>query len=286
MLINVVLISILLFLIYVLWANHHVQLTTYEYRNTKLPKAFDGYRIVQLSDIHGDLPGDKAARIIQAVRQAKPHIVVITGDVVDHVHNHEEQFGRAKELVKSLGEEFQCYYVTGNHEYMHPECETIISYIEQHTKICVLHDTSILLEREGQHVRLWGLDDPYALYKGKVPPKYMTPKQEFKEYLKGFVLEQSEFHILLSHRPEFFEEYVECGFQLVFTGHAHGGQFRGPFGLCAIAPDQGLFPRLTQKKHSQKDTTMFISRGLGNSVVPVRLFNDPEIIVVELCLSK
>lgn len=270
-----------LFLIYVIRANHHIQVTVRKYVNGKLPEAFAGFRIVQLSDIHADLPGKKAERIMQAVRQSQPDIVVITGDVVDHVHNKPRQFARAQKLLQDLGREFQCYYVTGNHEYMHPECEEMIPFIEQHTDIHVLHDSVALLERGGQQVHIWGVDDPYALYQGKVPAKYCTPAEQFKQKLQKHRPQKEAFHILLSHRPEFFETYVNQGFDLVFTGHAHGGQFRGPFGVCVIAPDQGLFPKLTQHFHCSNGTTMYISRGLGNSVVPLRLFNDPEIVVVE-----
>ncbi|WP_455769208.1 metallophosphoesterase [Marinilactibacillus psychrotolerans] len=90
------------------------------------------------------------------------------------------------------------------------------------------------------------------------------------------------FKVLLSHRPELFETYAAHGFDLVFSGHAHGGQFRLPFIGGLIAPNQGLFPEYTAGIYSKKQTRMIVSRGLGNSVIPIRINNRPELVIVTL----
>ena len=102
------------------------------------------------------------------------------------------------------------------------------------------------------------------------------------EQLNKLVKENDKFKILLSHRPELFDTYSESDVDLVFSGHAHGGQFRIPFIGGVVAPEQGLFPKLTAGIHTKNDTSMIISRGLGNSIIPVRIFNRPELIVVTL----
>ena len=103
-----------------------------------------------------------------------------------------------------------------------------------------------------------------------------------KNVLKRLTKGSTNFKILLSHRPERFDLYSDSNVHLVFSGHAHGGQFRLPWIGGLVAPDQGLFPKLTEGIHTRKDTSMIISRGLGNSVIPLRLFNRPELIVVTL----
>ena len=90
------------------------------------------------------------------------------------------------------------------------------------------------------------------------------------------------FTVLLAHRPELVDEYQELGFDLVFSGHAHGGQFRFPFIKGSYAPGQGIFPTYTSGAYKEGETTMIVNRGLGNSIIPIRIGNRPEIIVVTL----
>ena len=93
---------------------------------------------------------------------------------------------------------------------------------------------------------------------------------------------ESSYIILLSHRPELFESYVSCNIDLVLSGHAHGGQFRLPFIGGLIAPDQGIFPKYDAGLFTNGSTNMIVSRGLGNSIIPIRFNNRPEVIVIEL----
>ena len=94
--------------------------------------------------------------------------------------------------------------------------------------------------------------------------------------------DEREFTVVLAHEPQYLARYAGTGVDLVLSGHAHGGQFRIPFVGPVYAPGQGFFPKLTNGEHEDGNTKMIISRGLGNSVIPVRLFNNPEIVVVIL----
>ena len=94
--------------------------------------------------------------------------------------------------------------------------------------------------------------------------------------------ESDGYTILLSHRPELFDLYVDTGMDLVFSGHTHGGQFRLPFIGGLVAPNQGFFPKYDAGRFSKGNTTMIVSRGVGNSIIPIRFYNRPEIVVTML----
>ncbi len=278
--IGIVALFIIALYFFVQFSNHDIIISRYTYTNAKIPESFRGYKILQLSDMHGDFPKWKAEILVRKVYEVRPDIIVLTGDVIDHIHF--KNYDRMIEVIENLRKDFRIFYVTGNHEYMHKECNDIILDIEQRG-ITVLHGRGEILWRENEKIYLYGIDDPYALYCGNVPSEYTTPVDGFKNALTQLTIQPPEFNILLSHRPEFFIDYVDLGFDIVFSGHAHGGQWRFPLIKGVIAPDQGLFPKYTSGRYSDGATTMYVSRGLGNSVVPIRLFNRPEIVLLEFC---
>ena len=100
--------------------------------------------------------------------------------------------------------------------------------------------------------------------------------------LNTLMEQETAYAILLSHRPELFETYAACGVDLVLSGHAHGGQFRLPFIGGLIAPNQGLFPKYDAGLFTDGNTNMIVSRGIGNSIIPIRFNNRPEIVLLEL----
>lgn len=162
-----------------------------------------------------------------------------------------------------------CYYVTGNHEawigaFNLKEFETKLTDFG----VTVLHNESIMLERGGEYIYLAGIDDPDC-------------GGDYRKNLEN-VSDSDCFTVLLSHRPELFEEYVKNGFDLVLSGHAHGGQFRLPLIGGLLAPNQGWFPKYDSGIYSEGSTNMVVSRGIGNSVVPVRINNPSELIIIEL----
>ena len=143
----------------------------------------------------------------------------------------------------------------------------------------VLEDEAISLEYNGESITLIGLSDPDATIKGdlfgEVPAMVSTKLRNLTEGDSGYT-------VLLSHRPELFETYVSSGIGLVLSGHAHGGQFRLPFIGGLIAPNQGLFPEYDAGLYTGGETNMVVSRGIGNSIIPIRFNNRPEIVVVKL----
>ena len=153
--------------------------------------------------------------------------------------------------------------------------------------VFVLENETVNLDKNGETLMIIGVNDPEFQ---KSPYEQDGENSAISTYLETINLEaanintanigQKSFKILLSHRPELFNLYTEHKIDVVFSGHAHGGQFRMPFVGGFISPNQGFFPKLTSGEHKDKETTLYISRGLGNSIFPQRLFNRPEIVVV------
>lgn len=246
-------------------ALHHgnTAVTTTEYTLTSpaLPPAFDGLRVAHITDLHNArLPG-----LVPAVEQAAPDIICITGDMIDARRTN---IPRALSTARQLMTVAPCYYVTGNHEDRiptYPQFEDGLRALG----VGVLLNERAALEREGAVLHILGASDP-----GR--------RTDFPEVLRTLKAGTEGFRLLLCHRPEKFEDYCREGFELVLTGHAHGGQVRIPGIGGIIAPHQGFFPKYTEGLFTDGSTTMILSRGLGNSLCPLRVNDPPELVVVRL----
>ena len=144
------------------------------------------------------------------------------------------------------------------------------------TGVIILHDRSVGLMKDNERIQIAGLDDPDF-----TTGIYLKKESALKNKIKGMKLTE-DYCILLSHRPEYFRTYVSESIDLVLSGHAHGGQFRLPFIGGLIAPGQGIFPKYDAGAYSENRTTMIVSRGIGNSIIPVRFNNRPEVVIVHL----
>ena len=207
------------------------------------------------------------------IRNENPDIIAVTGDIIDSRKTDTET---ALDFLANALAVAPVYYVTGNHEFRIEDGKAFVEEIKK-LGVTVLENEYITLEMDNAIINLYGIDDPY-FYGG-----YMSDEEGYvvAHTLDG--LEKADgFSLLLSHRPEFFELYEEYGFSLVLSGHAHGGQFRLPFIGGFIAPGQGLFPKYDSGLYEKNGTKMIVSRGLGNSIIPLRIFNRPEIVTVIL----
>lgn len=251
-------------------ANKSIVTTELTVTDKELPESFCGFRIAQVSDLHNDELGKDNVRTVKAIKDAKPDIIVITGDIISSYD--QKDIDIALSFVEDIIDTAPCYYVSGNHESRidkYPEFADKLSDLG----VIILDDEKTVIERNGEAIDLIGLRDPsfYA---------YTDTKKLMQSKLDALVGES--FSILLSHRPEYIDIYSKAGCDLVLSGHVHGGQFRLPLIGGLYGPGQGFFPKYDSGLYRKGDTQMYVSRGLGNSVFPLRINNRPELVVITL----
>lgn len=264
----------IVFVLWVIWGNKALELNIMTVSSDTLPESFDGYRIAHVSDFHNTEIGEDNVKLLDMLKSAKPDMIAITGDLVD---SRRTNIDIALEFVEQAVKIAPCYYVTGNHE------ARIADYYELKTGleaagVIVLENECVKLEIDNESITLIGIEDP------NFSTDYLF---EDSEIVVGYVLnelvtEDNSYKILLSHRPELFDTYVESNVNLVLSGHAHGGQFRLPFVGGVIAPNQGFFPEYDAGLYEEGKTNMIVSRGIGNSLFPFRINNRPEVVLVVL----
>lgn len=267
---GVIAVLCIILIAWIAWGNTALQLNTYTVTDDSLPEAFNGFRIAQVSDLHNTEIGRENAKLLSILQEANPNIIVITGDMIDC---RKTKINVALDFAKEAVKIAPCYYVSGNHEVYVSEYEEFKDGLIE-LGVVVLSDVKTQIELSGEKITLVGVDDPSFSWTDNE-----TLINEKLDYILG---EEDGYTILLSHRPELFETYVENGVELVFSGHAHGGQFRIPFVGGVIAPNQGIFPQYDAGIYTEENTTMVVSRGIGNSIFPFRINNRPEVVLVEL----
>ncbi len=257
--------------------NNSLTVTKIEYSNPKIETGLDGFKIVHISDLHNHRFGASQSKLVLAVWEQRPDIIVVTGDSIDR---RRTDIKAAMEFYDQAVMIAPVCFVTGNHE------ELSGRYDEFKTRlisagVCILENRLVTLNHKGSLIKLIGLSDACSF--GFVT-KLEAPKalSSIRNTLKDLTIGDSCFSILLTHRPEFIDIYSECGVDLVLSGHAHGGQVRLPFIGGLFAPGQGVFPRYTSGIYYAGKTAMVVSRGLGNSIFPLRMFNPPDIVSLTL----
>ena len=261
---------LLALLAWAVWANGAPVLTRYGVADDEIPEAFDGFKIAQISDLHNAVFGEGNSKLLKILAGAEPDIIVITGDLIDSRHT---DTGAALSFVRAAAELAPVYYVTGNHE-LRMDFGSIEPELEAAGAV-LLRNRSVRIERGGEYIELAGIDDPSFLgADGSAESRAASELERLS--VDGAYL------VLLAHRPELIETYAEYGADLVLSGHAHGGQIRLP-GLGGLyAPGQGFLPEYDAGLYSSGDTSLVVSRGLGNSLFPLRINNRPEVVLAEL----
>jgi predicted MPP superfamily phosphohydrolase len=238
----------------------------------RLPVSFDGYRIAQLSDIHAAIFGDGNTKLIGAVEEARPDIIVITGDLIKFDDSEDLDLGIVRPLVRSFVEIAPVYYVTGNHEWDIDWLRELLKMLSDEG-VTVLRNSYARLSVGDDVIVLAGLDDPNG------PKDMKKPETLIQEIRKK---EGDSFIVLLEHRNSMLDRFAALGVNLVFCGHAHGGIIRLPLIGGLVGPSRELFPQYTSGVYAKAGTKMFVSRGLGSSTNVPRFLNNPEIPVVSL----
>ena len=256
--------------IWIVYTNVNIETSYYTVQSDFIPDEFDGYKIAHVSYLHNR---DWDGRLEDLIAAEKPDIIVITGDMID---SSDEYYDNSLNFVKKAVKIAPVYYVSGNHEAYMKDYDALERSLEN-AGVTVLNDETVILEKNGSQINLIGLRDPD--FTSEYAPDYYI-----SEYITGLInslAKEGLYDIVLSHRPEYFDSYVLTDADLILCGHAHGGQIRiGNKGL--IAPGQGFFPDYTEGSHTKENTTMIVSRGLGDSVIPVRINNMPELVILTL----
>ncbi|QRN86810.1 metallophosphoesterase [Clostridia bacterium] len=270
----VVILIAFLMLAYGFWQNHGILVSSSDYYNPEIPDDFDNFKIVHISDLHNTLFGEEQRNLLGKVEALNPDIIVITGDLIDR---RRFDLDVAMYFIDGAMKIAPVYYVAGNHEAWSGRWTEIAEHLTD-AGVIIMNDLAGQISRGNSAIGIFGLSDS-AFFTAEFEGRIKTWK--IKECLNEWK-DTEQFSILLSHRPELFDLYVEGNMDLIFAGHAHGGQFRIPFVGGLYAPNQGFFPKYTSGRYLNKDSTMFVSRGLGNSLMPIRLNNRPEIVEVTL----
>jgi len=273
---QIIFITIIVFLLsFLYFENNNIVISNYHIKSKTLPKAFNNFKIVQISDLHNKVFYKDNNTLVAKIKSQNPDIIVITGDLVDRRSYNEEDALYFIDKIKSLA---PIYYVNGNHEGLSGHFESLEKKLKG-AGVFVLRNESLFYEVNKEKILILGVDDP--VFNTIVYPKANMNEDIMKNQLLH-VDNKKYFRILLSHRPEFFELYANSNIDVAFTGHAHGGQIIIPFVGGIFSPNQGFFPKYYKGMYTKNNTTMVLSRGLGNSVAPQRIFNRPEIVSVTL----
>ena len=257
--------------LFIHWSNSALQVTTADALLSGLPEGFDGCRVVVLGDLHTAVFGPDNETLLQTVEEQAPAYIFLVGDLLDCRRPVPD--GYVETVAGGLAAIAPTYYVTGNHEWALGGVPALKETLTE-AGVTVLSNAFLPLTRNGDTLVLAGVDDPNGYADQKSPE---TVAQEVTEAWGD------SFWMLLAHRNDFFpNHYSLLGADLVISGHGHGGLIRLPFTDGLVSTDHTLFPSYTAGLYEKNGSTLFVTRGLGNSGPSFRLFNRPEIAVLTL----
>lgn len=270
------------------WQNFTLQVTHYDLTYSKLPSKFEGFRIVQISDVHGMKFGEKNIRLAETIRKQNPDIVVLTGDMIS---SHGKDGQAFLDFLDSFDNACPVYMCLGNHEqilrYLQEttadnQYDTFITEVKNRGVI-LLDNKSVRLTRENQAIELLGLTLELYHYSSRDTENFDDSLLLQQSYIENAIGKASNyFKILLTHNPSYFKEYVQWGADLTLSGHMHGGIVQVPFKGGLLSPERVFFPEYDAGLFQENGRSMIVSRGLGYSQINIRLFNRPEVTVITL----
>ena len=265
---------LILLIIWIAYGNTDLEIYKYNVKSEDIPSEFDNFRIVQISDLHNAEFGENNEKLLLMLKQADADIIAITGDMID---SRNTDVDVAISFAQKAVNIAPVYYVNGNHESrVLGEYEKLKQGLTD-AGVTILENSSADITIGDETISLIGINDPTF----RMELVDDTMEQNIAHQLVNVIPDNDNYKVLLAHRPEYFDVYAG-NVDLVLSGHAHGGQFRIPFIGGLVAPGQGFFPEYYEGSHIKENTEMIVSRGIGNSIIPFRINNKPEIIVAEL----
>ena len=273
-------------MIFFLYGNYHLVTTEYEYESFEVPAELDGYTIVQISDLHNQFFGFGDSILFDKIKEAEPDIIVVTGDVVDTTHTNYKLSEMFFEVAVEIA---PVYYISGNHEKWLSQInesryEEFLQTIKGYGVNCIDDTTLDMGGYTLAGVSEWSLGGTIDIeHHEQIDENGVVDNDvEDKETVDNKGITSDNLVVMLAHEPDYIKDYADAGADLVLAGHNHGGQIVIPGKGGLVSADIKFFPELCEGEHTSGDTTMIISRGLGNSLFPVRINNYPEIVKIKL----
>ena len=277
--ITVIAVILVIMLWIMLYDSNRFVVRHYPLRDQRIKKPV---KAVVLADLHNKRYGKEKERLLQAIDEIRPDMILIAGDIL--TAKPKASLETAVDLLTKLAGKYPIYYGNGNHEHrlkLYPENygDMAERYEEALQKIGIrrLVNEHTILEESG--ICIYGSEIDKLYYK-RFGIQPMDP-----EYLKSLLGQPSaeKYTILIAHNPDYFPKYADWGADLVLSGHVHGGMVRVPFwGKGVVSPNVRLFPKYDGGEFTIGKSRMLLSRGLGMHTIPIRLFNPGEILEVEL----
>ena len=257
----------------ILTASFDVRLKTVVY-TIQTPKITEKIKIALVADLHSCSYGENQSKLLNEIEKYQPDAVMLGGDIFDDVLED----NNARVFIEKMAEKYKTYYVSGNHEWWSDRMQSMFDYLSS-KGVVILRGNEEMLQIGENVITISGIDDPEV---NRYDSTYVAWEEQLEH--TGESLESNHLNILLAHRPEYANDYFRYGFDVVLSGHAHGGQFRIPFILNGLyAPNQGFFPKLAGGIYDFDGRKLIVSRGLARESTRLpRIFNRPELVFVNL----
>ncbi|EKQ56692.1 MULTISPECIES: metallophosphoesterase [unclassified Clostridium] len=256
--------------------NKLIKISKYQIQSNKVPKEFNKFKIIQLSDFHNYIFNKNNSRLVKKILKENPDIIVMTGDMVN---KYDKDFNVFLNLAETLSKKYKIYYIIGNHEKrLKKEHLNLLIKKLTNLNINVVNDKNVTIIRNNERIHIYGFDIPLSFYKTKNKPKNIE-EVIYKALNK---CEEKNYNILLAHNPLFFDIYAKYNVDLTLSGHVHGGMIRLPFIGGLLSPERKFFPKYSEGVYEINNKKLIVSRGLGYSKPGFRVNNMPEIVSITL----
>lgn len=244
--------------------------TNYEVASSKLPKSFDGYKIANISDLHSIYFGNNQEELIDAIEEFEPDIIVLTGDIIDE---NNIDFDCVNKLLTGICDIAPVYSVSGNHEHSNYRSHMKLKALYKSYGVSVLDNEEVIITKGNDEIRLYGLE-----YFGSYTSENLTHMLE--DLLPK--ADDNYYSILLNHRSDIFDELVPYGYELIISGHTHGGIIRLPFIGGILSNNRTFFPKYDGGVFEKEESILVSSKGLGESNSIPRFYNRRELVFITL----
>ena len=257
--------------IFVLAFDVRLQITTYTIKSSEIKGEV---KLALITDLHSCDYGENQKNLLDKIAESNPDAVLLGGDIFDDILEDTN----AKIVVENLAKKHKTYYVSGNHEWWSGRMDEMFGFLSS-SGVNILRGNGVNLNVGENEICIWGIDDPEV---NTYDPSFPSWEKQLEKV--GKEANTSKFNLLLSHRPEYAKMYLGYDFDVVLSGHAHGGQFRIPFIMNGLfAPNQGFFPEFAGGIYSFGEKQMIVSRGLSRESTRIpRIFNRPQLVFVNL----